>query len=142
MNRKFSRPLARYSSSASISSWRDPLVLWRERPPTLGEPHEGFFYPDPLGFWAEVRRWAGVLFGLVEPDWGLAESLSLTTLLHTGGGMPVAASSPQSEVSRLMIKGFAELLPEGVTTRISAAPQGSSEGGRFKRLFRRAPVNA
>lgn len=66
-------------------AWRDPLVLWRERPPTLGEPHEGFFYPDPLGFWAEVRRWALVLFGLVEPDWGLAESLSLTTLLHTGG---------------------------------------------------------
>ena len=64
-------------------AWRDALMQWRELPPTLGEPHEGFFYPDPLGFWAEVRRWAGVLFGMVEPDWGLAESLSLTTLLHT-----------------------------------------------------------
>jgi hypothetical protein len=66
-------------------AWRDPLVLWRDLPPTLAEPHEGFFYPDPLGFWAEVRRWTSVLFGMVEPDWGLAESLSLTTLLHTAG---------------------------------------------------------
>jgi pilus assembly protein CpaE len=57
-------------------------------------------------------------------------------------GMPVAASSPQSEVSRLMFKGFADLLPEGASARISPAPAGSSEGGRFKRLFRRAPVNA
>jgi pilus assembly protein CpaE len=57
-------------------------------------------------------------------------------------GMPVAASSPQSEVSRLMVKGFADLLPEGVGAQLSSSPQGSSEGGRFKRLFRRAPVNA
>jgi pilus assembly protein CpaE len=57
-------------------------------------------------------------------------------------GMPVTASSPNSEVSRLMLKGFAELLPEGATSRISSAPQGASEGGRFKRLFRRTPVNA
>jgi len=57
-------------------------------------------------------------------------------------GMPVAASSPQSEVSRLMFKGFADLLPEGASARIPAAAAGSSEGGRFKRLFRRAPVNA
>ena len=57
-------------------------------------------------------------------------------------GMPVAASSPQSEVSRLMVKGFADLLPDAVTARMASAPEASAEGGRFKRLFRRAPVNA
>lgn len=65
-------------------SWRDALVPWRELPPTVGTPHEGFFYPDPLGFWAEVRRWALELFGRHDPRWGTAESLSLTTLLHLG----------------------------------------------------------
>lgn len=58
-------------------AWRDPYVMWRDAPPTLGEPHEGFFYPDPLGFWAEVRHWATMLTGLPTPD-----ALSLTTLIH------------------------------------------------------------
>jgi hypothetical protein len=66
-------------------SWEDPLVRWRDSPLTLGVPHEGFFYPDPLGFWAEVRRWALVLFRVVEPGWDTAEALALTSLLHTGG---------------------------------------------------------
>jgi hypothetical protein len=57
--------------------WRDPLVTWSEQPPTLGDAHPGFFYPDPLGFWAEVRRWATVVVNL-----GMAESLSVTSLLH------------------------------------------------------------
>ncbi|MER3405279.1 MAG: hypothetical protein C4289_09065, partial [Chloroflexota bacterium] len=65
-------------------SWQNPLVTWRELPPTLGTPHEGFFYPDPLGFWAEVRRWSVVLFGLIEPGWDAAEALSLTALVHIG----------------------------------------------------------
>ena len=45
-------------------TWRDPLHPWVERPLTLGEPHEGFLYPDPIGFWDEVRRWAVELFRL------------------------------------------------------------------------------
>jgi hypothetical protein len=65
-------------------TWRDNLVLWPDRPPTLGDPHEGFFYPDPLGFWTEIRRWATVLLRLRERDWGTAEALSVTSLLHIG----------------------------------------------------------
>ena len=66
-------------------TWRDPLVRWDDRPPTLGQAHEGFFYPDPLGFWSEVRRWSLELLHLRHPGWGLPEALSLTTLLHVGG---------------------------------------------------------
>ncbi len=66
-------------------SWRDPLHPWREGPPTLGEPHEGFLYPDPIGFWNEVRRWALELFRAHQPTWSAAESLSLTALVHVGG---------------------------------------------------------
>jgi len=65
-------------------SWRDPLHPWVERPLTLGEPHEGFLYPDPIGFWDEVRRWAVELFRLQQPTWSTAEALSLTTLVHVG----------------------------------------------------------
>ncbi|HEX2048441.1 MAG TPA: hypothetical protein VHF27_11790 [Acidimicrobiales bacterium] len=65
-------------------TWRDPLVGWDERPPTLGRAPEGFYYPDPLGFWSEVRRWALELFRLRDPAWSQPEALSLTTLLHLG----------------------------------------------------------
>ena len=82
-------------------TWRDPFVRWDDRPPTLGHAHEGFFYPDPLGFWAEVRRWALELFRVRRPDWGLPEALSLTTLLHLGGvsehlQQAIELSSPQT----------------------------------------------
>lgn len=65
-------------------AWRDSLVEWVERPPTLGEPHEGFFYPDPLGFWAEVRRWATLLVRLAQPTYGTPEALAVTSLIHVG----------------------------------------------------------
>jgi hypothetical protein len=58
--------------------------MWPDQPPTLGDPHEGFFYPDPLGFWAEVRRWATVLTRLARPDWATPDALAVTTLLHVG----------------------------------------------------------
>lgn len=60
------------------------MVRWRDAPLTLGTPHEGFFYPDPLGFWAEVRRWAVALVRRVEPGWDATEALAVTSLLHTG----------------------------------------------------------
>lgn len=63
--------------TSKAPAWRDPLVEWGELPPTLGQAHQGFFYPDPLGFWTEIRHWATTLVGL-----DLADSLSLTTLLH------------------------------------------------------------
>ena len=64
--------------------WRDPVLTWEDRPLTLGEANESFFYPDPLGFWSEIRRWAQQLFRLRYPTWGLGESLALTSLLHVG----------------------------------------------------------
>jgi len=65
-------------------SWRDPLLEWPEGPPSLGEPHPGFLYPDPIGFWTEVRRWSIELFRRHEPRWSTAECLSLTALVHIG----------------------------------------------------------
>lgn len=65
-------------------SWRDTLLMWPETPLAVGEPHEGFFYPDPRGFWAEVRRWSVEVFRGQVPTWGTAEALSLTALVHVG----------------------------------------------------------
>ncbi|MEN3315407.1 MAG: hypothetical protein V7605_1641 [Acidimicrobiaceae bacterium] len=65
-------------------TWRDNLVLWEDHPPTLGRANEGFYYPDPLGFWAEIRRWSLELFQLRHPTWGPPDALALTTLLHLG----------------------------------------------------------
>jgi hypothetical protein len=65
-------------------SWTDPLLTWPDGPLTLGEPHAGFLYPDPIGFWTEVRRWAIELLRVYEPSWSTAECLALTTLVHVG----------------------------------------------------------
>jgi hypothetical protein len=62
--------------------WQDNLVLWKDLPPTLGEAHENFFYPDPLGFWAEVRRWANQLVRLQQPNMSVPDTLGVTTLVH------------------------------------------------------------
>lgn len=64
--------------------WRDPMMSWVEHALTLGDTNENFFYPDPLGFWTEIRRWAQALFRLRYPTWGLGEALAMTTLLHVG----------------------------------------------------------
>jgi hypothetical protein len=71
--------------------WRDPLMVWKDSPPTFGVPHEGFYYPDPQGFWTEVRRWVTVLVRLVEPRASTAEALAVATLLHVGDNSERAA---------------------------------------------------
>jgi hypothetical protein len=65
-------------------TWEDAVRKWEEQPLTIGTPHEGFFYPDPLGFWAEVRRWSVALVGIVEPGWHAAEALAVSALLQIG----------------------------------------------------------
>lgn len=65
--------------------WRDPLILWDEHPLTLGQPHPNFFYPDPLGFWAEIRKWSVELVHVQAPALAPSDALALTTLLHVGG---------------------------------------------------------
>jgi hypothetical protein len=64
--------------------WRDPIMIWPAGPPALGVPHEGFYYPDPIGFWAEVRRWATTLLGLVEPGVSITDALAVSALFHIG----------------------------------------------------------
>jgi hypothetical protein len=76
-------------------AWRDPMHPWIERPLTLGEPHEGFLYPDPIGFWDEVRRWSVELFRGFEPAWSTGESLALTTLVHVGDDPSSLATARQ-----------------------------------------------
>jgi hypothetical protein len=59
-------------------------LRWQQQPPTVGRAHEGFFYPDPLGFWSEVRRWATIVVGTAEPGVRTVDALSVTALLHLG----------------------------------------------------------
>ena len=65
-------------------TWREKLLAWPDGPLTLGEPHDGFLYPDPIGFWTEVRRWSIELLRVHEPRWSTAECLALTALVHVG----------------------------------------------------------
>ena len=108
--------------------WRDPLVTWQDRPLSLGTPNQGFYYPDPMGFWAEVRRWAVELFRLRQPRWGATEALALTTLLPAGSqpdrvARAVDAFDPQLVLfldepswaaSRALLNG-AEQIPHYIT---------------------------
>src|SRR3712207_8545203 len=41
--------------STKAPAWQDQVMQWQERPLALGEVNENFFYPDPLGFWTEIR---------------------------------------------------------------------------------------
>lgn len=60
--------------------WRDPLLDFPEGPLTFGEPHPGFLYPDPIGFWTEVRRWAAVVVGSLPPT----DAVAVSGLVHVG----------------------------------------------------------
>ncbi len=84
-------------------SWRDPLHPWPDGPLTLGEPHDGFLYPDPIGFWNEVRRWALELLRLQQPDWSTAESLSLTALVHVGADPSRLRAAMDACAPRLLV---------------------------------------
>jgi pilus assembly protein CpaE len=58
-------------------------------------------------------------------------------------GMPVLASSPQAPISRLILEGFQELLPDGDRAAVPAAHIPQPDNGRgFRRMFRRAAVDA
>ena len=58
-------------------------------------------------------------------------------------GMPVLASSPQAPVSRLILQGFQELLPDGAREAVPAANIPAPDNGRgFRRLFRRPAMSA
>jgi hypothetical protein len=82
-------------------NWRDPLVPWDDHPPSLGRANEGFYYPDPLGFWAEIRRWSVEILHVHHPTWSPPDVLALTSLLHLGGDADrltraIEASDPQT----------------------------------------------
>ena len=58
-------------------------MTWPAEGPTLGEPHAGLFYPDPLGFWSEVRRWAVLLMRCAVPGMSTSDALSLLAVVHS-----------------------------------------------------------
>ncbi len=62
--------------------WRDPLLAFPEQPLSAGHPHEGWFYPDPAGFWTEVRRWATLVVRTRRPEWTGSEALAVSALVH------------------------------------------------------------
>ena len=58
-------------------------------------------------------------------------------------GMPVLASSPQAPVSKLILQGFHELLPEGAQAQTPATNLPTPDNGRgFRRFFRRQMADA
>lgn len=63
-------------------TWRDPLIVWPDDPPAIGTAHAGHFYPDPLGFWAEVRRWSLALVRRSWPEAEMADALAVTSLIQ------------------------------------------------------------
>jgi len=73
-------------------AWRDPLLAWPEQPLAAGAVHEGFLYPDPIGFWAEVRRWATTILRTTMPTWTVTETLEVSALVHLGTEADTAAS--------------------------------------------------
>lgn len=66
-------------------TWRDSLLKWVEQPLTLGTMHEGFLYPDPVGFWSEVRNWVVELLRAREPGWDPSDALAVAALVHLRG---------------------------------------------------------
>jgi len=62
--------------------WRDPLLAFPDGPLAAGDPHEGWFYPDPIGFWSEVRRWATAVARTRQPAWTASEALAVSGLVH------------------------------------------------------------
>jgi pilus assembly protein CpaE len=57
-------------------------------------------------------------------------------------GMPVLASSPSAEVSRLIQAGFVDLLPEGDRPAAAVSTTNGTDNKGFRRLFRRHPTPA
>jgi hypothetical protein len=76
--------------------WRDPLLEWPEQPLMVGAVHEGFLYPDPVGFWTEVRSWATTVVRTRVSDWTVTEALGVSALVHLGG-------DPDTAVTRLAL---------------------------------------
>lgn len=101
--------------------WRDPLLAYPEQPLTAGHPHEGWFYPDPAGFWVEVRRWVTVVLRTRVPAWTTTEALSVAALVHLGDDASAVAlarratqphvvlflDEPAAQASALVPDGFA-----------------------------------
>ena len=70
--------------TAKPPTWRDPMMTWPDEGPALGRPHPGFFYPDPLGFWTEIRRWVAVLVRTAVPALSTSDALSVAAVIHAG----------------------------------------------------------
>ncbi len=83
--------------------WRDPLFQWQDQALALGHPHQGFYYPDPMGFWAEIRKWASELFRLRQPHWSVADALALTALLPAAGQPERVARAVDALEPRLVL---------------------------------------
>lgn len=64
--------------------WADDLVPFPEEPMSSGEPHPGFLYPDPIGFWAEVRRWCLAIVHTRVQRWETTEAVSVSAQVHLG----------------------------------------------------------
>jgi hypothetical protein len=79
------------------------MLQWQDLPLALGHAHQGFYYPDPMGFWAEIRKWAVELFRPRQPRWGAPEALALTALLPAGGAPERVARAVEAFDPRLVL---------------------------------------
>ena len=116
-------------------AWRDQLLPWPEGPLTLGEPHAGFLYPDPMGFWGEVRRWSIELFRLQQPRWSTAEALALTMLVHVGedpGRLDLATATCRPRMTVFLDEPAWEAAEPDVETTRLAIPDPHRPGQTYE----------
>ena len=117
-------------------SWSHVLLRWTDEQPVLGEPHLGFFYPDPLGFWNEVRRWTLQLVSNGCSGWGMPEALATSALIHTSGG-----DGPSFEaVERVTRPHVVIFLDESAWCRAGVVLDGPAEHHHIVDPYRRGQV--
>lgn len=124
--------------------WADPLVPFPEAPLTFGEPHPGFLYPDPIGFWAEVRRWCSAVIGTRVAGWETTEAVAVSALVHLADDparLAIAIDATRPAVALFLdepswqASGFAR----GLRAEAHHVPDPHREGQAYQGLWGRRP---
>lgn len=124
--------------------WADDLVPFPEAPLSTGEPHPGFLYPDPIGFWAEVRRWCAAVVGTRERGWETTEAVSVSALVHLGeepGRLATALAATRPHVVLFLDEPSWQASRFADDARVEAhhVPDPHREGQVYQGLWGRRP---
>jgi hypothetical protein len=123
--------------------WADPLVPFPQAPLSLGEPHPGFLYPDPIGFWAEVRRWCAAVVGTRVQGWDTTEAVSVSALVHLAdepGRLAVAVGATRPSVVLCLDEPAwqATALGDGARLELHHVPDPHRDGQVYQGCWGRA----